>query len=178
MMKIAEAQDKATLKKFRPYIENAKVILVDLEGDQLGPNGTITYVQINTFDTAMCFLIDIKLIGDDELRKPDGWLRKIFENPEQAIIMFGGLQDAANLYASYDIRVECMVDLQVVEVHYREALKESAYIQYHQKIRVVARFHYRLKMFTNISSTIQRLYNTKLIRHSTRPIIMSGLIDL
>ena len=26
MMKIAEAQDKATLKKFRPYIENAKVI--------------------------------------------------------------------------------------------------------------------------------------------------------
>lgn len=75
MMKIAEAQDKATLKKFRPYIENAKVILVDLEGDQLGPNGTITYVQINTFDTAMCFLIDIKLIGDDELRKPDGWLR-------------------------------------------------------------------------------------------------------
>ena len=38
--------------------------------------------------------------------------RKIFENPEQAIIMFGGLQDAANLYASYDIRVECMVDLQ------------------------------------------------------------------
>ena len=51
MMKIAEAQDKATLKKFRPYIENAKVILVDLEGDQLGPNGTITYIQINTFDT-------------------------------------------------------------------------------------------------------------------------------
>ena len=38
--------------------------------------------------------------------------RKMFENPEQAIIMFGGLQDAANLYASYDIRVECMVDLQ------------------------------------------------------------------
>ena len=75
MMKIAEAQNKATLKKFRPYIENAKVILVDLEGDQLGPNGTITYIQINTFDTAMCFLIDIKLIGDDELRKPDGWLR-------------------------------------------------------------------------------------------------------
>ena len=36
----------------------------------------------------------------------------MFENPEQAIIMFGGLQDAANLYASYDIRVECMVDLQ------------------------------------------------------------------
>lgn len=133
MMKIAEAQDKATLKKFRPYIENSKVILVDLEGDQLGPNGIITYIQINTFDTAMCFLIDIKLIGDDELRKPDGWLRKMFENPEQAIIMFGGLQDAANLYASYNIRVECMVDLQVVEVHYREALKESAFIQYHQK---------------------------------------------
>lgn len=133
MMKIAEAQDKATLKKFRPYIEKSKVILVDLEGDQLGPNGTITYIQINTFDTAMCFLIDIKLIGDDELQKPDGWLRGIFENEEQAIIMFGGLQDAANLYASYNIKVECMVDLQVLEIHYREKLKDHAFIPYHQK---------------------------------------------
>ena len=57
------------------------------------------------------------------LSKNENWktqfeiFRKIFENPEQAIIMFGGLQDAANLYASYDIRVECMVDLQGMLTH-------------------------------------------------------------
>ena len=57
----------------------------------------------------------------------------MFENPEQAIIMFGGLQDAANLYASYDIRVECMVDLQglfvfVIIIHLADLLIFTQFI--------------------------------------------------
>ena len=74
-MEIAHAETKSMLKRFRPYIENASLLIVDLEGDQLGPNGIITFIQINCFHDAKCFLIDIKLIGDDELKRSDGWLR-------------------------------------------------------------------------------------------------------
>ena len=59
----------------RPMIEHEPLILVDLEGDQLGPRGTITLIQINTYRTAQCFLIDILEIGDEELKRPDGWIR-------------------------------------------------------------------------------------------------------
>lgn len=33
-MIIAHAETKSMLKKFRPYIENADLLIVDLEGDQ------------------------------------------------------------------------------------------------------------------------------------------------
>jgi hypothetical protein len=132
-MIIAHAETKSMLKKFRPYIENADLLIVDLEGDQLGPNGIITFIQINCFHDAKCFLIDIKLIGDDELKRHDGWLRKCFESKRQAIVMWGGLQDAANLWYSYEIKVECMLDLQVVELHNRERLKDYSFIPYYEK---------------------------------------------
>ena len=44
--------------------------------------------------------------------------------------MFGGLQDAANLYASYDIRVECMVDLQGVLIFIIALYKNDVMITY------------------------------------------------
>jgi hypothetical protein len=47
--------------------------------------------------------------------------------------MWGGLQDAANLWYSYEIKVECMLDLQVVELHNRERLKDYSFIPYYEK---------------------------------------------
>ena len=74
--------DKPTsLEKCRVYIEAADVLLMDLEGDQLGPKGEITLVQINTYQNEICFLIDIKLLGDQILRNKNGWLRKALESP-------------------------------------------------------------------------------------------------
>ena len=61
----------------------------------------------------------------------------MFENPEQAIIMFGGLQDAANLYASYDIRVECMVDLQGMFFSYHNS--PTGVYNFHTIFHVIAR---------------------------------------
>ena len=74
------ADNAANLRKCRIYIEQADVLLVDLEGDQLGPKGEITLVQINTYQNEICFLIDIKLLGDQILRKKDGWLRQALES--------------------------------------------------------------------------------------------------
>jgi len=133
MMQIGYIKTKRALEKVRPLIEHEPLILVDLEGDQLGPRGTITLIQINTYRTAQCFLIDILEIGDEELKRPDGWIRKIFENQTQTKVMWGGLQDAANLFHSYQIKVECMLDLQVVEQYYREKLKEHAFYPYYLK---------------------------------------------
>ena len=36
----------------------------------------------------------------------------MFENETQVKVMWGGLQDAANLWYSFQIKVECMLDLQ------------------------------------------------------------------
>jgi len=132
-MSIAVAKDKKTLMKFRPYIENEPIILVDLEGDQLGPRGEITFIQINTFKNERCYLIDILEIGNDELKNEDGWLRKMFQNETQVKVMWGGLQDAANLWYSFKIKVECMLDLQVVEQYYRKKLEEHAFYPYYLK---------------------------------------------
>jgi len=74
------ASNSKDLNKIRSYIEPADVLLIDLEGDQLGPKGDITLMQVNTFENNYCFLIDIKLLGDHELRDENGWLRKIFES--------------------------------------------------------------------------------------------------
>ena len=78
MMQIGYIKTKRALEKVRPLIEHEPLILVDLEGDQLGPRGTITLIQINTYRTAQCFLIDILEIGDEELKRPDGWIRYVF----------------------------------------------------------------------------------------------------
>ena len=80
-------EDAKTLKKSRAYIEPADVLLIDLEGDQLGPNGEITLMQVNTYENNYCFLIDIKLLGDDELRNENGWLRKLFESDTKVILL-------------------------------------------------------------------------------------------
>jgi hypothetical protein len=133
LMTIAYINKKKQLAKVRHYIEHEPIVLVDLEGDQLGPRGTITLIQINTYRTAVCYLIDVLEIGDDELKRPDGWIRRLFEHKTQVKVMWGGLQDAANLWHSYKIKVECMLDLQVVEQYYRERLKVNAGYPYYVK---------------------------------------------
>jgi hypothetical protein len=82
-IKLCYVHDCVTLQKVKPYLINAEVLLIDLEGDQLGPNGDITLMQVNTYENNNCFLIDIKLIGDHELKNENGWLRQLFESPKQ-----------------------------------------------------------------------------------------------
>jgi len=125
-MKMCLVADDATLRKAKAYIEPSDVLLIDLEGDQLGPNGEITLMQVNTYENNICFLIDIKILGDFELSSKNGWLRKLFESQTKMKVMWGGCSDASNLWASYHIKVNCMVDLQVLEFANRKELIKNA----------------------------------------------------
>lgn len=123
-MKMALVNTQEALRKSKKYIELADVLLIDLEGDQLGPNGVITLIQINTYENSNCFLIDIKECGDHELRHETGWLRSMFEDGSKVKILWGGQSDAANLYASFGIEIDSFLDLQIVEFHNRPILSK------------------------------------------------------
>lgn len=84
----------------RAKIESAEVLLIDLEGDNLGRNGQITLMQVNTYTDNICFLIDIKVLGDHELQNKDGWIRQVFESeknvnifeyPDSAYLCYRGI---------------------------------------------------------------------------------------
>ena len=69
-------------------------------------------ILVNTYESANCFLLDIKVAGDKELSKEDGWIRQMLEDPKKIKFFWGGSSDTANLYASYGIKVASFVDLQ------------------------------------------------------------------
>jgi len=109
----------------REELMRSKYLLVDMEGDQLGPNGKITLLQINNYTSGNCYLLDILAVGDSSLRERDpqiGWLRDIFQYPRVIKFFWGGVSDTANLFASYEISVAGFIDLQVVESQYRQRL--------------------------------------------------------
>jgi len=121
-MRMAFVDTPKDLAKVKKYVELSNYLMIDQEGDQLGPNGKITVIQINTYESANCFLLDIKVAGDLELKKKDGWIRQMLEDPKKIKFFWGGSSDTANLYASYGIKVASFVDLQLVEFHYRHKL--------------------------------------------------------
>ncbi|CAG5110963.1 Oidioi.mRNA.OKI2018_I69.chr2.g5309.t1.cds [Oikopleura dioica] len=121
-MKMAYIATPKDLAKVKKYVELANYLLIDQEGDQLGPNGKITVIQINTYESPNCFLLDILETGDQELREKDGWLRQMLEDPKKIKFFWGGCSDTANLYASFGIKIASYVDLQAVEFHYRHKL--------------------------------------------------------
>jgi len=125
-MRLVLVCDPETLRKSRVYIEKSDILLIDFEGDQLGPQGEITLMQINTFENNICFLIDVKLLGHHQLKDEDGWLRKILESEIKVKFMWGATSDAANLWASYKIKMNCLVDLQILEVANRQKLIKTA----------------------------------------------------
>ena len=71
------------LEKHRPELERSKILMVDLEGADLGPKGTVTMIQMNNFITHRCWLLDVhyEKLGKKHLM-PNGWVRYDFVKPQ------------------------------------------------------------------------------------------------
>ena len=80
-MDIIYIDTEEELEKHRPEMERAKILMVDLEGADLGPKGTVTMIQMNNFITDRCWLIDVhpNKLGKKHLL-PNGWVRLVRQN--------------------------------------------------------------------------------------------------
>ena len=58
-MDIIYIDTEEKLEKHRPEMERANILMVDLEGVDLGPKGTVTMIQMNNFISHRCWLIDV-----------------------------------------------------------------------------------------------------------------------
>ena len=79
MMDIIYIDTDEKLEKHRLELERSKILMVDLEGADLGPKGTVTMIQMNNFITYRCWLLDVhhEKLGKKHLL-PNGWVRYDF----------------------------------------------------------------------------------------------------
>lgn len=101
--------------------EDLSVIALDLEGKDLGRNGTLCIITLATVDCV--YLIDLISLGDAVLCSPDCRLRDVLESTSILKLMFDCRGDCEALYFVYQIRLVNVCDLQVASccAHYRSA---------------------------------------------------------
>ena len=78
-MDIIYIDTEEKLEKHRQDMERSRILMVDLEGADLGPKGTVTMIQMNNFITHRCWLLDVHYtkLGKKHLL-PKGWVRLVF----------------------------------------------------------------------------------------------------
>ena len=58
-MEIIYIDTEEKLEEERRELERSNFLMVDLEGVDLGPKGTVTMIQMNNFITHRCWLLDV-----------------------------------------------------------------------------------------------------------------------
>lgn len=101
--------------------DDLSVIALDLEGRDLGRNGTLCIITLATVNCV--YLIDLISLGDAVLCSPDCRLRDVLESPSILKLMFDCRGDCEALFFVYHIRLAHVCDLQVASccAHYRSA---------------------------------------------------------
>lgn len=111
------------LEQHRLELERSKILMVDLEGVDLGPKGTVTMIQMNNFITHRCWLLDVHhtKLGKKHLLT-NGWVRKLFE--QKVIVMWSAENDLSNLNKDYGVSIPHLVDLQIIESNNRQKMQQ------------------------------------------------------
>ena len=80
-MDIIYIDTEEKLEKHRQDMERSRILMVDLEGADLGPKGTVTMIQMNNFITHRCWLLDVHhtKLGKKHLL-PKGWVRLVYND--------------------------------------------------------------------------------------------------
>ena len=90
---------------------------IDAEGDKLGRHGTLDILQIHVLPLQETFLIDIYTLQHAAFDIVFGGtsLRTILESPSIIKVFFDVRNDSDALFAHYDISLDGVVDLQMME---------------------------------------------------------------
>lgn len=105
-------------------------LYLDLEGIELGRNGTISIISLYVPPWSTVYIIDIFTLGAKAFDTPgtmEQTVRSILESPEIPKAFFGCRSDLDALYALYNIQLQGVIDIQLMEVAQREGEKRDKY---------------------------------------------------
>ncbi|XP_052072720.1 piRNA biogenesis protein EXD1-like [Mytilus californianus] len=114
--KYVDTKDKfiEVIKELQEKIKNKQMIAVDCEGVDLSRFGSVTMINIGTQD--LVYLIDILKIGNSVF---DDGLRSILEDSGLEKLMFDCREDADALLHLHKVKLDGVLDVQILEVNNR-----------------------------------------------------------
>ena len=99
----------------------AKVVAVDCEGVMMSRTGPVTVLQCATRE--VIFLIDVQSLGSSAFgARGSGCIRDVLESPDVLKLMFDCRMDSDALFHQFDVRLENVLDVQLLDVAARRAL--------------------------------------------------------
>ncbi|XP_063447945.1 piRNA biogenesis protein EXD1-like [Mytilus trossulus] len=122
--KYVDTKDKfiEVMKELQEKIRNKQMIAVDCEGVNLSRFGSVTLINIGTRD--LVYLIDILKIGDSVF---DDGLRSILEDSGIEKLMFDCREDADALLHIHKVKLNGVLDVQILEVNNRIHVYRNGY---------------------------------------------------
>lgn len=94
-------------------------LYIDLEGEKLSRNGTVSILQLYVLPTKRTYLIDVHTLGNTcfTARGPrGGTLKEILESPDIPKVFFDVRNDSDALYSHFNIHLAGIQDLQLMEL--------------------------------------------------------------
>ena len=105
-------------------------IFIDLEGVNLGREGELCLLAIHHTISKRSFVVDVHCLGASAFSIPasDGTttLKTILESPIIAKGIFDVRNDSAALYHGFGIRLQCMHDIQLLEIVARPQIRAGS----------------------------------------------------
>ena len=115
-----ELQLSIAIEEIRQAIQKGETIAVDCEGVNLSRFGSVTLINIAV--RGQVYLIDVLKIGNTAY---DGELRSILEDKSIQKLMFDCREDADALKHLYNVRLDGVLDVQLLEV--MDRIRHSGY---------------------------------------------------
>lgn len=130
--KVELVDSSATL---RELLENLSLIpssspplFLDLEGVNLGRNGSISILSLYALHKKTIYLVDVYKLGKAAFSNPEPGehtsLRAILESPSIKKVLFDVRNDSDALFSHYNIRLDGIQDLQLMELATRSGPKK------------------------------------------------------
>lgn len=106
----------------RPTQQN--FVFLDLEGINLGRNGSIAIIQVLLPPNPTVYFVDVHTLQNKafETSNDDGHtFQSILESPDIPKVLFDVRNDSDALFSLFQIKLQCLVDLQILEYATRES---------------------------------------------------------
>ena len=100
--------------------DSSPPLSIDLEGVNLGRNGSISILSLYAVHLGIIYLVDVHTLGEAAFSSPrpgqDTSLRAILESPSIKKVIFDVRNDSDALYSHYGISLAGVQDLQLMEL--------------------------------------------------------------
>lgn len=108
--------------------DSSPPLFIDLEGINLGRKGSISVLSLYAVHKGIIYLVDVHTLGKAAFSSPlsgkNTSLRAIMESPNVKKVIFDVRNDSDALFSHYNISLDGMQDLQLMELATRSGSKK------------------------------------------------------